>query len=282
MPIRFDWKFILTLLFTMASTVVPVWLWQADLSSKALTLTIKSAVDLQPQGLDQLEGIQVSIDGNPLRTPFVSVLELTNTGSRPILAADFEGPLKIAVAKPSVVVKVLLGSATPTSLEPRADLIESLVAVKPLLLNPGDVIRLTVVTADARPEYSIRGRIAGVQKVTVNDAQSASITKVLWLMQVVGTLLLVIYFVSMTEFMYAGIRRRTFLPFPLATGLVTGSGAGLLLIIQSAIEQTKEWAFWPYIAMAVLVSAPILVFRNRQRSAAYPVGAADAHEATRG
>lgn len=268
MPIRFDWKFFLTLLFTVASTVVPVWLWQADLSSKAITLTIKSAADLQPQGLGRLEGIQMSIEGKPLRTPFVSVLELTNTGSRPILAADFEGPLKIAVAKPSVVVKAQLGSATPTSLEPRADLIESMVVVQPLLLNPGDVIRLTVVTADARPEYSVRGRIAGVQEVTVNDAQSAGKTKRLWLTHVVATLLFAIYIVSMSEFVHAGIRRRAFLPFALATGLVTVSGAALLLVIQSPGEQTTASAFWPqfwpHMAIASLVSAPILIVRIRQ------------------
>lgn len=48
MLFRIDWKFLLTLLVTVASAVVPVWLWQADLSSKALTLTIKSAANLQP------------------------------------------------------------------------------------------------------------------------------------------------------------------------------------------------------------------------------------------
>lgn len=268
MPVRFDWKFFLTLLFTVASVVVPVWLWQADLSSKALILTIKSSADLQPQGLDRLEGIQVSIDGKPLHTPFVSVLELMNTGSRPILAADFEGPLKIAVAKPSVIVKAQLGSATPMSLEPRVDIIESMAVVQPLLLNPSDVIRLTVVTADARPEYSIRGRIAGVQEVTVNDAQSTRKTKRLWLTQAVATLLLVIYLVSMLEFTLAGIRRRAFLPIALANGLVTGFGAGLLLVMQSQGEQMIVSEFWPHIAIAILVSVPVSVFRIRQQSAA--------------
>lgn len=268
MHIRFDWKFFLTLLLTVASIVIPVWLWQADLSSKALTLTIKSVADLQPQGLGRLEGIQMSIDGKPLRTPFVSVLELTNTGSRPILAADFEGPLKIAVAKPSVFVKAQPGSATPTSLEPRADLIESMVVVQPLLLNPGDVIQLTVVTADARPEYSVRGRIVGVKEVTVNDAQSERKTKVHWLAQAEAILLLVIYMVSMEEFVQAGIRRRAFMPFALATGLVTSFGATLLLVIQSPGEQIRASAFWPHFAIALLVSVPIFFVRIRQRSVA--------------
>ena len=268
MPIRVDWKFLLTLFFTAASVAVPVWLWQADLASKALTLTIKSTAELQPQGVAPLEGLQMSIDGRPLRTPFVSVLELTNAGSKHIVAADFEGPLKIVVAKPSVVVKAQVSSATPTSLEPKVELKEGIVLVHPLLLNSSDVVRLTVVTADARPQYSVRGRIAGVQEVTVNDAESARKTKRFWLTQVVAILLLVAYIVNMTEFLYAGIRRRTFLPFSLATGLVTAFGAALLVVFQNHAEQTSTLTLWLPMAIAALASVPILFFRNRQRSAA--------------
>jgi hypothetical protein len=73
---RLDWKFFLTLVFAISSAVVPVWLWQLDRSSKALTLTIKSTAELQPQGVAALDGVQVLVDGRPLRAPFVSVLEL--------------------------------------------------------------------------------------------------------------------------------------------------------------------------------------------------------------
>jgi hypothetical protein len=119
MPNRYDWKFLLTLLLTLASVVGPVWLWKADLSSKEIELSIKSVVEIQPQGVDQIKGVQLSVDGKSLSVPFVSSLELSNVGSKPILAADFEGPLGIDVANPAEVVKVQLGQNSPTSLVSR-------------------------------------------------------------------------------------------------------------------------------------------------------------------
>lgn len=154
----------------------------------------------------------------------------------------------------------------PASLEPRSDLIEGIVVVQPLLLNVGDMIGLTVVTADARPEYSVRGRIAGVNEVMVNNAQSTRKARRLWLTQAVATLLLVGYLVSMAEFGIA-IIRRTFLPFSLATGLVTGIGAVLLFVLQSPGELASASLLWPYMAIAILLSALILLFRYRQQSA---------------
>ena len=77
---RLDWKFFLTLIIAIASVAVPVWLWQIDLSSKALTLTVKSIAELQTQGISDLDGVQVLVDGKPLASPFVSVLELSNSG----------------------------------------------------------------------------------------------------------------------------------------------------------------------------------------------------------
>ncbi len=265
---RFDWKFILALLFTVASIVVPIWLWQADLSSKALTLTIQSVVEIQPQGVGPLEGIQMFIDEKLLSTPSVSVLELSNTGSRPIVAADFEGPLKITVASPSEIRKVRFGSfRSTTSLEPKINLIEGVVFIQPLLLNPSDVIRLNLVTANARPEYSIHGRIAGVAEITINDAQSTHMLKRYWLKKAITILLLVIYIVNIMEFAYMGIQKRSFMPWALATGLVTGLGGILLSVLQFPWEQTSMSTFSPIVAIVVLISVPILLFRMRQRNA---------------
>ncbi|CAH1090714.1 hypothetical protein NTG1052_80052 [Candidatus Nitrotoga sp. 1052] len=162
----------------------------------------------------------MSIDGKILGNPYVSVLELSNTGSRPILATDFEGPLKIAVTSPSGVVKVQLGATTPTSLEPKIDIAEGVVLVQPLLLNPHDVIRMTLVSANSRPEYSIRGRVAGVSEITTSDRQSSRAMIRNWLSKLTSTLLLVVYMVNMLDFAYAGFRKRPFLPFTLVTALV--------------------------------------------------------------
>jgi hypothetical protein len=148
----FDWKFFLMLVFAIAGVAVPVLLWQLELSSKALTLTIKSTAELQSQGVDALDGVQVLVDGKPLRAPFVSVLELSNSGSKPVVALDFEGPMRISLTAPSEVVKVQLVLAKPPSIEPALTIHEGVVLLQPLLLNPGDVFRFVLVTANGKPE----------------------------------------------------------------------------------------------------------------------------------
>lgn len=264
---RLDWKFFLTLIVTIASVAVPVWLWQLDLSSKALTLIVKSTAELQPQGVDALEGVQLLVDGKPLNSPYVSVLELSNTGSKPIVTSDFEGPIRISSTAPSQVVKFRPTSSTPPALEPVLSISDSTVLLQPLLLNPGDVIRFITVTANGRPAYAVRGRVAGVSEVAISDAAGRE-TKSNWLGRAVSTLLMVIYILNLSEFAHAGIRRRTFLPWSLATGLVAAFGAALILVIQFPGDTSPATNLLPAMAVAALVALPMFILRLKKRSAA--------------
>ena len=218
---RLDWKFVLTIAITIAGVAVPVWIWQLDLSSKALTLTVKSFAELQPQGVAELDGVQVVVDGKPLLTPFVSVLEISNSGSKPVVASDFEGPIRVSASVPSLIAKVRQTSSTPTSLSPTLTLQDGAVMLQPLLLNPGDVVRFTLVTANGKPKYSARGRIAGVSEISVSDTSIGRETRHQWISKGLATLLLSLYIVNMTEFAFTALRRRTFLPWSLTTGLTT-------------------------------------------------------------
>ena len=267
MDSRFDWKFFLTLAITIASVAVPVWLWQVDLSSKALSLTVKSTAELQPKGIDTLDGIQLSVDGKALDSPYVSVLELSNSGSKPIATSDFEGPIRISTGSPSKLVKVRTTSSTPPSLEPAVSLAEGVVLLQPLLLNPGDTIRITTVAANAKPAFAARARVAGVTEINISDAQVGRETKRYWLGRAVSTLLLTLYLVNVTEFAFAGLRRRTFLPRSLATGVISGIGGAILLAIPSPENAATASSFLPVMGIAALLSLPF-VFRRMYRSAA--------------
>ncbi len=268
MGVRFDWKFLLTLAITIASVAVPVWLWQIDLSSKSLTLTVKSTAELQPKGIDSLDGVQVSVDGKELDSPYVSVLEFSNSGSKPIFTSDFEGSVRISIEGPSKVVKARTTSSSPTSLEPVVSLVDGTVLLQPLLLNPGDTLRLTVVAATAKPIFTARARVAGVSEINVVDAQVGRETKRFWLGRVASTLLLALYLVSTTEFAFAGLRRRTFLPRSLATGVISGFGGVILVAIQSPPEiATATSSIIPIFAVATVMSLPFLFRQLRRRAA---------------
>lgn len=267
MPVRPDWKFLLTLLFTVASIVIPVWLWQADLSSKGLTLTLVSTVELQPQSVGALEGLQVSVDGTSVITPFVSVLELSNSGTRPILAADFESPLKIIASKTSEVVKAQVESTMPSSLTPKIEVLGGTLLVYPLLMNPGDALKLTVITEKSRPNFLVRARIAGVQEVNLRDAQSSRKERSRWVVQAVACLLLIVYIVNLTDTAYAAVRKKAFLAYNAVTGLIAGIGAAFLLVVAETSERLENPEMWPVMLSASVVSAVVLIARRRQRSA---------------
>ena len=270
MPInlgRLDWKFFATLIFAIAGAAVPVLLWQLDLSSKALTLTVKSVAELQPQGIIDLDGIQVLMDGKPLTSPFVSVLELSNSGSKPIVASDFENPIRISAARPSTIARARQTSSTPPSLMPTLGLSEGNVFIQPLLLNPGDVIRFAFITANGKPQFSVQGRIAGVSEVSVSDATVGRDTRRYWLGTVVSTLLLSLYVVNIFEFAFAGLRRRIFLPGSLVKGLITGSGSALILVTQSSPESSTAFTENVQMVIASLIAAPY-IFMNLWRESA--------------
>ncbi len=258
---RFDWKFFLTLAITIAGVAIPVWLWQIDLTSKALSLTVKSTAELQPKGIDSLDGIQLSVDGKVLDAPYVSVLELTNSGSKPILTSDFEGPIRISAGSPSKLVKAQTTSSSPPSLEPKVSLIDGVVFTQPLLLNPGDTIRITAVTADAKPAFNARARVAGVTEINISDVQAGRETKRYWLGKVTSTLLLTLYLVNMTEFAVAGLRRRIFLLRSLATGVASGIGGALIVLIQSPDIPAETPSILPIFGISVLLSLPFLFRR---------------------
>jgi hypothetical protein len=77
-------------------------------------------------------------------------------------------------------------------------------------------------------------------------------------------LLLVIYSVSLMEFAITAIRCRTFKSWPLATGLVTGLGAVLVLLMSPSGDPSSASNFLPVAAVGGLVALPIAVIRFRK------------------
>lgn len=268
MTIRLDWKFLLTLLLTVASVVVPVWLWQADLASKALLLTLKSVAELQPHGIGSLEGLQVVVDGKTVKSPFVSVLELSNTGTRPILTADFEGPIKIQASKPSEILKAQVDEAAPSSLVAKAEVTGGVILLQPLLLNPGDRLAFTVVTANSRPEFVVSGRIAGVHEVSLKDAQGNKRERRRGLVYAFVVLLLVVYLVNVSEAALAYIRRKKLLPYRIATAFIAALSAGFFLGFIDPREKLDLVNMWPVMLIAGVISTVVVFARLRQQSAA--------------
>ena len=166
---KLDWKFGVMLLAAIAGVAVPVWLWRADLSSRSLHFELVSQTPLQPIEPTTLPGLRLSVDGKDLEVPYLTVIKLTNDGARPIPSSDFEGELELRVKPPSSIARARITELEPQSLEPKLRVDEAAVRLSPLLLNPGDFITITVITAGSKPQFDPRARIAGIPDIPILD-----------------------------------------------------------------------------------------------------------------
>ncbi len=159
----------LTLLATIISVVVPVWIWRADLSSRSLQVRVASQVSLQPDNVGAISGLQVAVDGVPLKSPYLTVLELSNDGDKPIPSADFEAPLEIRLADGSTLARAQVTETKPKDIEASLSSDAKVLKMKPILLNPKDVITISVLTSGKKPEFLVRARISGISDVQINE-----------------------------------------------------------------------------------------------------------------
>lgn len=164
-----NWKFLATLAVAIAGVVVPVWLWQADLNSKSLSIKLATRVPLQPVEKESLQGMEISVDGQRIESPYLVVLEITNDGSKPILASDFESPLVIRLSSDTYFVRARITNKTPKDIDTDISAEKTEISLKPALLNPKDSVSVTVVTAGVAPILETRARVAGIPSISIAD-----------------------------------------------------------------------------------------------------------------
>lgn len=161
-----DWKFLLTIIATLAGVAVPVLLWQWELSSKALTVSVKSLTSLSPQRTDLLPDLKLLASGKELQNPFLALIEIRNSGSRSIQSTDFEGPLELRTQSKSEFLTYRIIRAAPSDLRPTVSVSKDIAQIAPQLLNPRDSYTLEViVSGDEGPNFAARARISGVSNL---------------------------------------------------------------------------------------------------------------------
>jgi hypothetical protein len=166
---KLDWKFFLGTVVAVAGIAATIYVWRADLSSKAVTVRTVSRTALQPQQASGVQGLRVLIDNNQLMSPWLVVVEVKNTGIRPISASEFESPLEITAGTDSTIIRAQLTSTAPRDIQPRIAVEQGTLKISPLLLNPDDTITIAAIADRGAPTISARSRIAGVSSITVQD-----------------------------------------------------------------------------------------------------------------
>ena len=254
----------MVLVATLAGVLVPVWLWKADLAARSLHFRKVSQTSLQPPDTAKALELKVSVAGAEIPTPYLTVFELVNDGTRPVPSSDFESPIELVPANKAVIARTSVTGTKP------ADLAPSLVAdalsmkLKPMLLNPGDSVTIAVLTSgEAEPTFISRARIAGVQSVPIIDAQNKTPSPIRsGIILAAALLCLVGANLVIDGWPFQGVRlrpRAVFLIF-----MVSSTGAALFFTV--TLETLGLNGFWPLIAAFVacmLITSPISSWLNR-------------------
>lgn len=172
--INFDWKFFATLLAAVAGVVVPIFLWQFDLSSRSLSARLVSSVALQPETGTAAQDLQIMLDGVKIEAPYLSTLELINDGSKPISASDFEGPFEVRLNKDRQIIRARISNSQPCGIPATLSADQNVVKLQPLLLNPKDVLTFAIITSGGAPIFEPQARIAGVSQILYENSTTTA------------------------------------------------------------------------------------------------------------
>lgn len=178
-----DWKYFLTFFITVVGIAVSIWIWQAE-SSKSLSIKLITRVSLQPKEQESLPEMEISVDGSRLENPHLVVFEVTNDGSKPILATDFESPLDIRLESKTSFVRSRVTGTNPKDIEATILSERQLISLKPTLLNSKDTIAITAITSGASPIFVYKARVVGISHVSLEDStieKKSIVMLVFWL-----------------------------------------------------------------------------------------------------
>ncbi|OAI05614.1 hypothetical protein A1332_12790 [Methylomonas methanica] len=252
---KHDWKFVLTLLFSVAGVGVPVLLWQADQSSKSLTIQLETMISLQPGGQDVIAGIEISADGVYLEHPHLVVFEIRNDGSKPIPAADFESPVSIQLVSETTVARANVSGKEPKDIEATLLNERQGITLKPTLLNPGDTISVTVITSGAPPIFESKARIVGISNVVLEDGAEKKPNRIKLTLLLFGSILSFVSSSLMSDFMVEpkGIfLRRRAAAFVGIVAVFPG-----VIALQMFLERIEVQGFWYQILSYLILMIPV-------------------------
>lgn len=265
--ITFDWKFFTTLLAAVAGVLVPILLWQFDLSSHSLSVRLVSSVALQPETGPSVQNLQIMLDGVKIESPYLSTLELTNDGSKPISASDFERPLEVRLNKDRQIVRARISNSQPSSIPAVLSTDKNVVKLHPLLLNPKDALTFAIITSGGAPIFEPQARIAGVSQILYEDstAKASGWKKAIFLLplSILSFVLYMFFAVSVARPNTVSVSRLV----ALSTTLICASASILFLRRGYQVINIEEnlLNLFLFLVVAVVVATPVF-FRQMRKS----------------
>ena len=142
--------------------IVPIAIFLST-PKKSLEYKITSQSELVSEKTS-VEGLEIKIKGETIDNISIYGLKVTNSGSAPILANDFEKPISIYVEENAKIYAVKIKQLHPENLSLSHIIKDDFLIVDPLLLNPGDEFEMDLYSSSSKYP-KIDTRIAGIVKV---------------------------------------------------------------------------------------------------------------------
>lgn len=159
----------LTFIFTAIGVIGPIaWEWYKSVASIELQYLSALAVVEQQSTLKKLE---IYYDKQPITAISKLSFALVNTGRKPIEEKDLKEKPRLIFAKDAQLLDIQLETSIPENLSPilRLDKLTNSIQISFPLLNPGDTIQFSVLTAGQPPDFHAEARIVGIKNLDVVD-----------------------------------------------------------------------------------------------------------------
>ena len=194
-----------------------------------------------PIFLQSFPGTQISVNGRVLPGVYAETFGVCNCGSVPITPSDFEDSITLTFGSNELVVPSFVGTSKPDRPLLPVSATGSILEIKPVLLNPGDSMCISVLTTFSG-DPQLHAHVAGIERVeyqnSTNQTTRSSTNSIfsIWPiglgLTVLAAILLcaVIRLFSKSRFVF----RRRFAELLLAC--VATAGGGLLLLDYGALS----------------------------------------------
>ncbi|MGC1782326.1 MAG: hypothetical protein WA708_07400 [Acidobacteriaceae bacterium] len=132
--------------------------------------------------------VQILFDGEPVTEVHLVIITVNNWGNEPIRVDDFVRPLRFSWTAPAKLLAAEVIEVNPETLQPTIKAGVSEIVVDPLLLNPGDWLRIRTLINQVG-ELSVDARVIGVKRITkISASEKATSARMLRLMAIMGAL----------------------------------------------------------------------------------------------
>ena len=162
------WQFI-GVLIALLALIISILLWMQR-KRKALSYEIVSRTPLL-SFKEKIKGnLQILFDGREVQDVHLIEVRMFNSGNESIKSEDYERPINFSFGENAQVLTAEVVEANPESIHASADIVDTKVKLKPILLNGSDSFTLKMLVSQYSGEekdIKIDGRVAGVKDISM-------------------------------------------------------------------------------------------------------------------